>query len=137
MIFFLYRMFLRNRYSVLVCVILMAKEIRFNFGDCICSQTWDLPLKTHWFCGKELSGDSCMGDARYYCTKGNQMAVMRDLCMNVSNYDFCTPTQEEFACDFSKLSRKQACMAQRLCTTKRNSDAVMIKFYGKKSLLIK
>jgi hypothetical protein len=105
--------------------------------NCICpaATSWKHNVTHHEFCGKELSGKSCIENARYNCTKGTAKALFWDDCKEWHRREYCSPTDGN-ACDFlKKLPAKQTiCLAQRGCITEPHADRIMISMYGKTSL---
>jgi hypothetical protein len=104
--------------------------------NCICPKSWTLNVTHHEFCGKELSGESCIESARYNCTKGIANALFWDDCKEIYYKEFCTPKTNK-SCRYNEhqAARKTICLAQRACKTKPHADKMMMEVYGKTSLL--
>jgi hypothetical protein len=110
--------------------------IRISHESCICP-SWKYNVTHHEFCGKELSGESCVDNARYNCTKGIPKAVYWDCCKD-SFYeaDICTPKIKDDCKQKSEI-KATLCMTQRTCSYKIGADRRMMAKYGKTSLLSK
>jgi hypothetical protein len=104
--------------------------------NCTCPTSWKHNVTHHEFCGKELSGKSCIENARYNCTKGITTALFWDDCKEWHRKEYCTP-MDDAGCNHLRKqpARETICLAQRNCISKRLADKVMISMYGKTSLL--
>jgi hypothetical protein len=105
--------------------------------NCICptATSWKHNVTHHEFCGKEMSGKSCIENARYNCTKGTAKALFWDDCKEWYGRPYCSPTDDD-GCVYplTQAARKTVCLAQRACITKGHADRIMISMYGKTSL---
>jgi hypothetical protein len=110
---------------------------RISHESCICPSSWKYNVTHHEFCGKELSGESCVDNARYNCTKGIPKAVYWDCCKD-SFYveDRCTPKIKD-DCKRKSEIKVTLCMTQRTCGNLADADYRMMQTYGKTSLLSK
>jgi hypothetical protein len=110
---------------------------QISHESCICPSSWKYNVTHHEFCGKELSGVSCVDNARYNCTKGIRKAVYWDCCKD-SFYeaDICTPKIKD-DCKRKSAIRATLCMTQRTCGYQIDGNRRMVETYGKTSLLSK
>jgi hypothetical protein len=111
--------------------------IRISHESCICPSSWNYNVTHHEFCGKELSGESCVDNARYNCTKGIPKAVYWGCCKDKYEWDICTPKLKKDDCPHKNEIKATLCMTQRTCVVKVAADRRMMAIYGQTSLLSK